>query len=412
MNILHLNTFYRTGGAAIAAKRLVKALNALNIEARILVQLKDTDEPFVIGSNRLADRISEPLNSLYNKIPVLFYPRRQANLFTPGRSLSRLSKWIDAYKPDLIHLNWVANGFFDINDLKRLKIPLVWTMHDMWAFTGGCHCAYECMKYKNSCGSCPQLGSQKPADLSYQVLQRKLKAYKDLNITFVAPSQWMYDSAGASSLLRDKQLKLIHNGIDLTVFRQIDKNIARSLLNLPQNKKLVLYGAVNALTDKNKGYALFAEALSQVQNEMNTQDIELVLFGLNESDDHGKLPFKSHYPGYVYDAISLVLLYSASDLTVVPSYQESFGLTAVESLACGTPVVAFDVSGLKDIVDHKINGYKARPYEVSDLANGVKYILSEQTNFSIEARQKAEEKFDISQIAQQYIELYQSILKV
>jgi glycosyltransferase involved in cell wall biosynthesis len=300
-----------------------------------------------------------------------------------------------------------------IETFAALKRPLVWTLHDMWGFTGGCHVTGECERFKASCGACPQLSSNKDNDLSRWVWQRKIKAWKNLDLTLISPSSWLASTAKSSSIFRDSRIEVIPHGLDTQKFRPVNQRLAREILNLPQDKKLIMFGAIEATSDKNKGFHLLLPALHKLSKSGYSEDWEVVIFGASIPDNPPDLGFKAHYLGHLYDDISLVSVYSAADVMLVPSLQESFGQTASESLACGTPVVAFNATGLKDIVDHQQNGYLAKPYEVEDFAKGISWVLEDKERLqklSNNARSQAERAFTLELQALRYSSLFQEII--
>jgi glycosyltransferase involved in cell wall biosynthesis len=203
--------------------------------------------------------------------------------------------------------------------------------------------------------------------------------------------------------------------LNTQIYKPIDQKVARELLNLPKNKKLILFGAIAATTDQRKGFPLLLKALKELSNQAGWRDrFEVVVFGASKPQKMIDYGFHAHYLGAFSDDIALALVYSSADVMVVPSLQESFGQTASEALACGTPVVAFNATGLKDIVDHQINGYLAKAYESEDLANGIAWVLENQDRHQrlrANARKKAEEKFALELQAQRYLELFHEIVK-
>jgi glycosyltransferase involved in cell wall biosynthesis len=327
---------------------------------------------------------------------------------TPSLMLNRVQQ----FNASIINLHWVGWEYVRIEDIKKLKTPLVWTLQDMWPFTGGCHYSQKCDRYTDSCGACPQLKSHQESDLSGWVWQRKAKAWLNLNLTIVAPSKWMAECANASSLFKDLRVEVIPFCLDTEQYQPIPQQEARQLLNLPQDKQLVLFGAINATEDTRKGFHLLIPALQNLSQSAWKEKIELVVFGSSSPEKPIDLGFKTHYLGHLNDEIALANAYSAVDVMIVPSLQESFGQTASESLACGTPVVAFNATGLKDIVDHQENGYLAKPYEIEDLAKGIAWILENRDRhqkLSTHAREKAKREFALARQADLYSSLYTEI---
>lgn len=411
MKLLLLNS-YDVGGAARAVLRLNTGLQSIGIASQVLVQFQSNATLDVISPQSCLAKCAAHLKIYLDALPVRFYKKRPLLNFTPAFVRDNILNQIDCMNPDIIHLNWMANGFLRLENLQKLKRPLVWTLHDSWAFTGGCHIPFECTKYCQSCGACPVLGSKGDYDLSRWVFLRKQMAWRNLDMTLVAPSNWLADCARASSLFRNNRVVVIPNGLDTTIFKPYDKSIARCHYNLPANKNIILFGAINGTTDRRKGYHLLIEALQLLAASGWSKKCELAVFGTLQHNDLPLLDIKTHYLGRLDDDSLLASLYSAADVMVVPSIQEPFGQTVSEAMACGTPVVCFDSTGPKDIVDHKINGYKAQPFDTLDLAAGIEYVIksADYLGLSRNARNKVVEEFDSKVVAKKYVELYEDLL--
>ncbi len=411
MKILIVNASDNQGGAARAAYRLHKSLLDQGIDSQMLVQSKSSDDYTIIGPTTKLQKGIGKIRPTLDSIPVLFYRHRTKTLFSPSWLPFRgIVDKINKINPDIVHLHWICGGMLRIEDIPKIKAPIVWSLHDNWAFTGGCHIMWSCEKYKQSCGACPVLGSQKTFDLSRSVFNRKKRAFsKKKDIVIVGLSKWLYDCSKNSILLRHKKHVNIPNPIDTNVFKPLDKNHSRSLWNLPQNKKLILFGAMSATSDINKGFKELKDALHRLDKKDN---IELVVFGSSKPQNAPDFGFKTHYFGHLYDDVSLVTLYSAVDVMVVPSLQENLSNAVMESLACATPVVAFDVGGNGDMIVHKENGYLSKPFEAANLKNGIEWILTAPNyhKLSQNAREKVVREFDSEIISKKYIDLYREIL--
>jgi glycosyltransferase involved in cell wall biosynthesis len=410
MKVLHLSTSDIEGGAARAAYRLHQGLQTVGVTSQMLVRAKDSVDRAVVSEKTLLTKLG-PTSSGW---PLKLYPKRDRTMFSTQWFPDAITPNIKQINPDIINLHWICNGFLQIETLAKFNKLLFWTLHDMWSFTGGCHYAGECDRYTNSCGICPQLKSNKNWDLSHWIWQRKNRAWKDCNLTIVSPSNWLAECAKSSSLFKNLQVKVIPHGIDLEKYKPIDLQVARKLLNLPQDKQLVLFGASpGTIGDRRKGFYLLQPALQHLSQSGWQDKLELVVFGSSKPDNAVDLGFRTHYLGEFHDDISLALIYSSADVMVVPSTQEAFGQTASESLACGTPVTAFAATGLKDIVDHKQNGYLAKPFDVEDLAQGIAWVLEvgdRHKKLCLGAREKAEREYSLELQARRYQSLYEDAL--
>lgn len=410
VKVLHLSSFDIAGGAARAAYRIHKGLQEVGVHSQMLVQYKRESSRAVEATE---DKIVARVRSFFDSTLLKKYPQRH-DLFSPQWFPDAIASKVAQINPNIINLNWVCNGFLRIETLAKLNRPLVWTLQDMWPFTGGCHYSQGCDRYKISCGNCPQLNSGQELDLSRSVWQRKAKAWKHLNLTVVAPSEWMAKCVSASSLFQDVRVEVIPFGLDTTVFQPVDQRVARELLNLPQNKQLILFGAIDATGDTRKGFHLLQVALQQLSQSGWQDRVELVVFGASQPDKPIDLGFPIHYLGRLQDDLSLRIVYASADVMIAPSIEEAFGQTASESLACGTPVVVFTNTGLKDIVDHQQNGYVANYCDTQDLAKGIAWVLADAERYPglrRAARQKAEREYAMATQANRYLSLFHEILK-
>ena len=413
-NIVIMNTADTEGGAARCAYRLHKGIRQTNTESVYVVQNKFSSDADILVSQPTFGKLSALLRPGIDRLPMRLYRNRLKNYFSTGLMFSPDLSLVNKLNPDIINLHYVAEGFLPIKSLEKFTAPIVWTMHDSWPFTGGCHLPGECTRYERSCGRCPILGSRNFHDLSNWIWKKKLRAWRDLNMTIVTGSNWLAGCVKKSSLFKNYRVEAINPGLDLTCYKPTETNIARSQLSLPPNKKLILFGAMHSTTDPNKGFEFLRSAIKGISKSKVGENSELVIFGASEPLDKPDFGMKAHYVGRLHDDLSLAILYSAADVMVVPSIRESFGQTGSEALACGTPVVAFGATGLLDIVDHKHNGYLAKPYDAEDLAHGILWVLLQNeidcVALSENAREKAESAFSIERMTDRYIELFEEIL--
>ena len=410
---LLLSTSDERGGAARAASRLHDGLRHVGVDAQMLVQEKSSGRASVHGPASKVERGWAKLRPYVERLPLEFYPDRDDRPFHIQWLPDRLSQSVRSIDPDVIHLHWICGGFLQIETLASFNRPIVWTLHDMWAMTGGCHYSGACDGYKNRCGNCPHLGSSSGGDFSRLTWLRKKNAWENADITFVTPSRWLAECARSSSLLAQFPVEVISYGIDLDAYKPMDKTEARRLFNLPEECPLVLFGAMNPTKNSRKGFDLLLGALEDLQRQTGDEDLRLVVFGNSSSENVLPQTYPVHYLGTYSDDTSLAALYSAVDVFVAPSRQDNLPLAVQESLACGSPVVAFDVGGMPDMITHQHNGYLAEPFDVQDLASGIKWCLGDSARrkrLSENARSASLERFDLEDRAQDYCELYDSLL--
>jgi glycosyltransferase involved in cell wall biosynthesis len=409
MRVLHLNTSDIQGGAARAVYRLNKSLQNIGINSRMLVQDKTSDDYTVVGPETKVKKVIAKIRPRLDQFPVNSYKKRLKVIFSPAwLPFSDIVSRINEIAPDIVHLHWIAGGMMRMEDIAKIKKPIIWTLHDMWAFTGGCHYDNNCGKYEKECGLCPVLNSDKKWDLSSRIFSRKKKTYKRVkNLTAVGLSKWLTDCATKSVLLGNRLVINIPNPIDTEVFSPIEVKTAREILGLPLDKKLILFGAGN-VANYLKGFKELSEALDKIKE----RNVEFIVFGSGKPKYPKQFKFHTHYIGRLSDDISLKILYSASDVTVLPSLQENLSNVIMESLSCGTPVVAFNIGGNSDMIENRINGYLATPFSADDLVKGIDWVLDnpEHENLRQKARKKVLKEFEMVKVTGQYKKLYEEIL--
>jgi glycosyltransferase involved in cell wall biosynthesis len=415
MRSLLINSEDRRGGAARAAHRLHLALRSIGVDCSMLVQVKHGDELSVIGPESVVRSMTAPFRPALDLFPILAYRhRKKGATFYPGWLPDRIKRRVDAFAPDLVHLHWITGGTLNVRTLRKLGRPLVWTLHDMWAFTGGCHYDDACGRYATGCGRCPALGSQRESDLSAFGWRRKRSAYGDLPLTIVTPSKWLGELARNSPLLGYFPVNVIPNAIDVDIYRPTDKLAARKMLRLPPDRKIILFGALRATSERRKGYHLLQPALRTLSSAITGRDAVAVILGASRPAEPPDFGMESIFLGTLSDDLSLALAYSAADVFVAPSTQENLSNTVMESLACGTPVVAFNIGGMPDMIDHRANGYLAKAFDTGDLANGLEWVMQDGERngaLSERARRKVEETFAAPKVARQHLALYEEVLR-
>ena len=412
MNIWLISSYDYNGGAARSVYRLAVGLKKIGINITLLVQFTSKYESWIL----LACNVRF-LNTLFRKLDIIFQNlyigykgTPWSNNFFSLSNLNPIKKGID-----LIHLNWVGNSFISLSNIKRFKgVPIVWTMHDSWAFTGGCHIPHNCTNFYSKCGNCPQLNSASDFDLSRFNFQIKSKAYAGLNLTVVTPSNWLARSVKNSTLLQGFPVRVIPNGIDSSVFKFRKMIDSRLMLGLPGSNFLIGYsGCIENISDLNKGATdilKIADFFSSKKSYIETPNV--IFFGENISDDFKfNVPFRSFGTLEDDDMISLVM--SSINILVVPSRSENLSNTILEGLASGTPVVAYNTGGNSDMITHKENGYLAELGNVDDLIYGILWVknnLPKSDSFSIGLSQKIANNFSSDSAASAYKKLYLELL--
>lgn len=419
MNILLINTSDRKGGAAVACSRLRRALEGAGHAVRMVVRDGDPEDAGLVILNR--SRWHRWLNRgrfLWER-GVLWlcngFSRR--NLFTvslanAGSDISRLP---EVARADVLHLHWVNQGFLSLRDIRALLAtgkPVVWTLHDMWAFTGICHYAGNCGRYRNGCGECPLLRFPGERDLSARLWKKKRRMLSGKRVAFVGCSRWMSRQAEMSPVADSATIAHIPNPIDPGLYSLADRRILREELALPEHKKLILFGA-DRLDDTRKGFVFLLEALRRLAACYPglTDRIELVVFGRQKEEVTEAIPYRTHWMGYISDPCRMVRLYRAVDLFVIPSQEDNLPNTIMEAMVCGTPVAGFATGGIPEMVDHLENGYLAPLGDTSALSEGIRWALFEADSEALgrAAREKAERTYAPERIAEQYVQLYKSM---
>ncbi len=412
------------GGAAIACLRLLSVLEETGgVTAQMLVQEKKRNHTAVeaIAQNWWQKKMALGRFITERLYFRLFEKNKEVRFaFSPANTGIDITQHPLVQQADVIHLHWVNFGFLSIQSLGKLfKLgkPVVWTLHDMWAFTGGCHHSGDCENYQSGCGNClPYLRSPAPDDLSAQVWQQKQEAFAglaDAHIQIVACSQWLANRAKKSSLFKNLPVGAIPNPLDVGLFKPFDKKEARKKLDLPADKKLILFAAAK-VTVIWKGFSYFQEALHLLKTQLaDSSTIELVILGESDEAINQTLPFKTHALGRITDMATIAQIYAAADVFTIPSIQENLPNTIMEAMACGTPAVGFEVGGIPEMITHKQTGFLARYKSAESLAEGIRWVLFEAnaTDLSAQARKKVLENYSQEVVKEAYLKIYRSLVQ-
>lgn len=403
MKVVHFSTHDARGGAARAALRIHRALVAGGIDSSMVVQERS-------GGDALVFEATRPGRRLVSAVWRVARTRCAARWLRPRGVFSTqlLSGLTGAVAPGdhVVNLHWICDGFLGMPEIGRIRQPMVWTCHDEWPFTGGCHYSDDCEGFTARCGSCPLLASTRRLDASRMVMEAKRRLWRHLDLSIVCPSRWMAERVARSTLFSGRPIHVIGYPIDLDMYRPIPRPQARELLRLDPSRPTVLFSAMSAISDPRKGFDLMVAAISILSQ--GHPNLQCVVCGVSEA---AAGPFRSapvRFLGTLRDELSLVLAYSAADVFVAPSRQDNLPNTVAEALACGTPVAAFRIGGMPDMIDHRETGFLAEPYDVQHLAAGIDFLLSDAARQDREmaARRRAAAKFAPRTIAQQYVGVY------
>lgn len=417
MRILIVNTSEKNGGAAVAANRLMEALNSNGEDAKMLVRDKQTDDKRVVALRRSRLHWWRFLWERWCIFLHLHLSRQrlfELDIANTGTDITTLPEFKAA---DIIHLSWINQAMLSLADIKKIVNsgkPVVWTMHDIWPATAICHYARGCKQFHTACHHCPLLprgGGDN--DLSARVWRKKVAILQDKSILFVACSKWLEGQAKQSALLKNQIVTNIPNPIDTRIFCKQDKEQARRAFGLPENKQLILFVS-QRVTDERKGVNYFIEALQQLVTEHPAmkQNTGVVILGGHSAEVAARLPIPAYALGYVSDAEKIASVYNSADLFVLPSLEDNLPNTIMEAMACGIPCVGYRVGGIPEEIDHLKNGYVAAYKDVNDLARGIYWVLNEAEYdaLSTQAIEKVISCYSQKAVSLRYIEVYNQAL--
>jgi len=419
LKVVHINTYDGNGGAGRACLRLNNALLAQNIYSKVVVHYKFGKNLSVGTFNKTA------VQKAYTAATIVFERILAKRLLKPLKRTPFSFTWFgrsvinhpDVKAADVIHLHWINHSFLNpvhLAELAKLNKPIVWTFHDSNAFTGGCHVRYTCDHFMRQCGYCPLLKKAGANDASNKIWQQKADAYRQLSFNVIAPSKWMLNSVLQSSLMKDKPVLNIPNTLETQIFKPADKANAKKQLGLPEDKFIFLTGFMPSRKDLHKGTSYLLESLELLKERLgvNAAQIELVVFGNRNAKDVPDFSFKTSFLGTINDDEKLAMCYAAADTFLIPSLEDNLPYTVMESLACGTPVVAFTTGGIPDMVEHLHSGYLAEYRSAKSFTDGMEWAINHDNKSALQqqARQTVMEKFAEPVIAQKHVQLYQQLV--
>lgn len=403
MRVLHVIGGRLNGGAARAALELHDALRRIDVDSHVLHSHGAASGPPMRSLETGAGSKLRRLGRSALELTLTRKLRRKGD----GRGFSIGFFGVPvaplAEQTDILHLHWIGSGSFRLPRWGGLPANTVWTFHDMWPLTGGCHYAFDCHKYETGCGACPALGSTRGTDVS-TILQRQKARIARGGVHGVAISTWLAEQARQSAAMRGTDIETIPNLVDTEEFWPVPKSVARLALGLNPERKIILTGHVS--NNFQKGGDLLAAALALLRQD-KTVDFDLICFGKH---DPALAADNTRHFGYVSDTTTLRLLYSAADVFAFPSRIEAFGRTIIEAFACGTPVSCFAGSGPDDIVVDLVTGTFAPKNDVAGFATGLRHCLLNSESMSAACRQRAEEVYSKPKVAALYKALYERVL--
>lgn len=376
MHVVFLNTNQTKGGAAIAARRYFNAFRMAGGNSTFASL--NVEQP---GEGVVSLKHPYPVRKL---VKYFFKKERKkiAQRVIPGEgywsvSLSPRFQYqkIKRLKPDLVCLNWVNDDFLSLKDIGKFNVPVVWIFHDLWAVTGGCHYPGNCTGFQTGCGNCPKLKFPQNHDWSRYLWRRKYENWKNLDITILCPSNWMAKMVKKSRMFGNKRIEVLPYGVEPEIFKPMPSEKLRASLGIKPHQKVLLFGAVKSLRDTRKGAHLLVDALAQLPGRIPADDLVFLVFGAKESPLLEKIPFRVINLGFIREKKELAQYYAASTAFVLPSLEDNLPNTVLESLACGTPVVAFNIGGISDMIEHEKNGLLVEETNVNLLANALERMV-------------------------------------
>jgi glycosyltransferase involved in cell wall biosynthesis len=404
-----LNHSDGAGGASRAAYRLYRGLQAAGVEPSMTVRQKITGDWTIATTSKYA-KAANFVRSRFGGYLMLLQKTGNANMHSANVLPSNLAAAINAGATDVVNLHWLGGESMSIEDIGRIRKPAVWTLHDMWAFCGAEHYTGDGVDARWRTG---YLGGNRPVnssgpDIDRHTWNRKRRAWTN-PMQIVTPSRWLADCVRQSALLRDWPVTVIPNVLDTDMFKPLDRQFCRHALNLPGDKKIVLFGALGGGASLIKGYDLLLEAMKSLTG--SRLDILCVVFGQGEPRTPPDIPFPIRWMGHIGDDPTLALLYGAADVMVIPSRLDNLPQSGTEAHACGCPVVAFNCTGLPEIVDHRVTGYLAEAYQTDDLARGIAWVIGDEivnATLGQAARKKAEALWSANSVVPAYLDVYEA----
>tara|TARA_Y100000816_G_scaffold240316_1_gene186884 strand:- start:1300 stop:2541 length:1242 start_codon:yes stop_codon:yes gene_type:complete len=410
LRVLHINSSDIYGGAAKAVLSLHNSLMNENIQSYILTNNKNTEiKNDISKSSSLRNIIDIFKNGVARKICKLYSSNKKETL-SISIFKTNILKEINNFDCDLINLHWICSEFISIEQIKKINKPIVWSLYDMWPFSGAEHYSDD-ERYKIGYLQNNRNKDESGIDINKWVWNRKKKNF-NFPFKLVAPSQWLQHTAQESSIFKNFKIEKVGHPIDIEFWKPSNKINSKEILNISSKKKLLVFFSSGSTQNHRKGLDYLFEIIKKLKIDDNKY--ELLIVGQKKIKNFlGKDNVK--YINYLKDEISRKILYSAADLILSPSRREAFGLVVAESAACGVPSVGFENTGLSETIQHKKTGYLAKENNVNDFATGVEWFFEDVSRFGelgLNAREHIKSNFMDKLIAKKYINIYQNILNI
>ena len=413
MRVLIVNTSEKTGGAAVAANRLMEALKNNGVKAKMLVRDKETDKLTVCAippSWRLK------WHFLWERLVIWAHLRFQrkhlfeVDIANSGTDITCLPEFQEA---DVIHLHWINQGMLSLKDIRKILDagkPVVWTMHDIWPATAICHYSRGCEQYQSQCVKCPMLPGGR---LTQKGWNRKKQMLDGQRVTYVCCSEWLASEARKSALLQGQRIVSIPNAIDTRQFCPHDKQQARQTMGLPTDRRIILFVS-QRVTDPRKGISYFVEAVNLLvyQYPEMKDNTGVAILGGHAEEVASQLALPSYPLGYVSELSRIVSAYNAADVFVIPSLEDNLPNTIMEAMACGVPCVGFRVGGIPEMICHQENGYVAQERDAADLAKGIRFVLADADHeaLSRSCLHHVARCYSQQSVANRYLDIYNKVI--
>lgn len=412
--VLHVNFYDISGGSAIAANRLHNELRNKGMDSRCFVRKKNSADNYIYSPQGTLTDIRNKLNIQIELLVKKIINQKKVGALSIGFLPDTNLKYIKKINPDLVHLHWINGGFLNISSIAKINPPKIWTLHDMWPICGTEHYSENAYEYREGRHKLSLPNKYLHLDIDGFVFKRKIKYWENINnLVIVCPSKWLSNKTKESYIFQNKRIETIYNGIDLNLFKPLNKYDIRNSLGLTVNKKIILFGVAHNINDLRKGSDFIPEIFKILSTIYNPQNIEILIFG----GYNKKLNIPGYdviYLGNIFNQEELAKYYAVADIFLLPSREDNLPNTAIESLACGTPVISFNIGGVPEIISNSYNGYLIEPFKTNDFALSIKKILEmnkeEFLNISNNARNTAIEKFDVKLMARKYMQLYAQII--